>query len=272
MQTARKYRVLVVEDDRWSGELMAEWVSMRGELELAGLAGSGHQALDIIRDGNNRGAPGMDLLLLDINLPGMTGIEFLEKLDEIPFVIFTTAHEHYAVKAFEIGAVDYLLKPIARDRFDRAIDRFISVIENNIPYDIYQAIEELKGDDKYKKSTLPDETAEFYSRKLLDYMRERRAYTDENITLQKMASDLSIPPHHLSQVLNTTLKINFYNFINAYRVDEAKKLLSNPQYRGSKILEISQMAGFKSKSVFNSVFKEFTNQTPKEYRDTMELH
>ncbi len=270
MPGTRNYRVMVVEDDRWSGELISEWVSMRSELELVALAISGHQALDIIHDGQISGTPEMDLILLDINLPGMTGIEFLEKLDDIPFVIFTTAHEQFAVKAFEIGAVDYLLKPIAHDRFDKAVDRFLTVIENNIPYDIYEVIEELKGGEKYKKSNLPEETAEIYTRKIIEYMEERRAYTDDDITFQKMARDLSIPPYQLSQVLNTKLKMNFYNFINTYRVEEAKKLLANPEFRDTKILEISQMAGFKSKSVFNSVFKDFTNLTPKEYRDGTE--
>jgi YesN/AraC family two-component response regulator len=270
MPETRNYRVLVIEDDRWSGELMSEWVSMRSELDLVALCVSGHQALDILWDRKNRCAPGIDLILLDINLPGMTGIEFLEKLDDIPFVIFTTAHEQYAVKAFEIGAVDYLLKPITHERFDKAIDRFLTVIENNIPYDIYEVIEELKGGEKYKKSNLPEETAEIYTRKIIAYMEERRAYTDDEITFQKMARDLSIPPYHLSQVLNTKLKMNFYNFINTYRVEEAKKLLTNPEFRDMKILEISHMAGFKSKSVFNSVFKEFMNQTPKEYRDGTE--
>jgi AraC-like DNA-binding protein len=87
------------------------------------------------------------------------------------------------------------------------------------------------------------------------------------MTLQKMARDLSIPPHHLSQVLNTKLNNNFYNFINSYRVNEAKKLLKSTEHRDTRILEISHMAGFKSKSVFNAVFKEFTNLTPKEFRD-----
>jgi YesN/AraC family two-component response regulator len=268
----RKYRVLIVEDERWSLELMSEWVSMRDELELGAYGTNGLEALDIVRETHSSGSPGFDLILLDISMPGMSGLEFLEELGDIPFVIFTTAHEEYAVKAFEIGAVDYLMKPIEHGRFNKAIDRFLTIIENNIPYDIYPVIEELKGNERYKKSNLTEETAEIYSRKIINYMREKRAFTDEDITLTKMARDLSIPPYHLSQVLNTKLKMNFYNMINSYRVDEAMKLLTSPQCRDVKILEISKMAGFKSKSVFNSVFKEFTNLTPKEYRDKIVGH
>jgi YesN/AraC family two-component response regulator len=267
MPVDKKYRVLIVEDDRWSRELMSEWVSMREELELCARAASGGEALDIIRQSQASGNPGFDLILLDISMPGMTGMEFLEELGDIPFVIFTTAHEQYAVRAFDLGAVDYLLKPIAHDRFDRAVDRFLSVVRDNIPYDVYRVIEEMKGEERYKKSNLTEESAEIYSRKIVAYMEERCAFKDEDITLQKMARDLAIPPHHLSQVLNTKLKSNFYNFINTYRVDEAKKLLLSPEYREMKILEISHMAGFKSKSVFNTVFREFTTLTPREFRE-----
>jgi YesN/AraC family two-component response regulator len=267
MAPLKKYNVLIVEDDRWSRELATEWVSMREELELGARAGSGQEALDIIREAQASGKPGFDLILLDINMPGMTGIEFLEELADIPFVIFTTAHDQFAVKAFELGAVDYLMKPISHDRFDMAVDRFLSVVQNSIPYDIYRTIEEMKGEEKYRKSNLTEETAELYSRKIIEYMEERHAYTDEDLTLQIMAGDLSIPPHHLSQVLNTKLKMNFYTFINSYRVNEAKKLLKSQEYKDAKILEISHMAGFKSKSVFNTVFKEFTSLTPKEYRE-----
>ncbi|GEM_PF-3613235 len=249
---------------------MSEWVKMRPELELTALAGSGGEALDIIRETRDSGNTEIDLILLDITMPGMSGIEFLEQLGDIPYVIFTTAHEQYAVKAFDIGAVDYLLKPIAHDRFDTAIDRFLSVVRNNIPYDIYRTIEELKGDEKYKKSNLTDATAEDYARKITDYMEKYRAYTDEDLTLQKMSRDLSISPHHISQVMNTKLNMNFYTFINLYRVNEAKQLLTSPRHRDLKIIEICHLAGFKSKSVFNTVFKEFTSLTPKEYRETGE--
>ncbi len=267
MQNTRKYRVLVVEDDRWSSELMVEWVSMRNELELAGRAATGAEALDMIRAAQSPDEPGVDLVLLDINLPGMSGLELLGKLDVLPYVIFTTAHEEYAVDAFEIGAVDYLLKPIELERFHKAINRFLSIMENNIPFDMYRVVEEMRGGDKYRKSPLDDDLALEYAERIVRHMEEHRAFADEDITLQKLAGDLSIPPHHVSQVLNSTLKKNYYTFINTYRVEEAKKLLARKEAGSMTILEIAGIAGFKSKSVFNAVFKEFTGLTPKEFRE-----
>src|SRR5436305_15134581 len=64
-----------------------------------------------------------DLIFLDIVMPGATGLQVLEQLDYEPQVIFTTAHDEYAVTAFELGALDYVLKPFGRDRLERAIER-----------------------------------------------------------------------------------------------------------------------------------------------------
>ncbi len=267
MAQKKAYRVLIVEDDKWSRELIAEWVSMREELLLVARAGNGPRALDVIKSEKARGADAIDLILLDIQMPGMTGMEFLERLEEPPFVIFTTAHEGYAARAFDIGAVDYLLKPITRERFDRAIDRFIKTVKQNIPYDVFEAIGNLKEAEKYRKSSLSDDAANAYSAAIRDYMESSRAYLDDEMTLNSMARDLSIAPHHISQVLNMKLNTRFYHFVNSYRVDEAKRLLTSSDHEARSILEISQMAGFKSKSVFNSVFKEFTGLTPKEFRE-----
>ncbi len=125
---------------------------MRNDLILSGCVFTGEDAVNLVLETEQP----FDLILLDINLPDMTGIDFLERLVDIPFVIFTTAFDHYAVKAFELGAVDYLVKPISFDRFSKAIDRFIFIIEKSIPYDIFEIIEDLKGTDKYKKSSLSE--------------------------------------------------------------------------------------------------------------------
>ena len=80
-------------------------------------AGDGEAAIAI---GNNRRP---DLLFLDVVMPGATGLEVLERLEYEPKVIFTTAHDQYAVRAFELGALDYLLKPFGRDRLERVLRR-----------------------------------------------------------------------------------------------------------------------------------------------------
>src|SRR3981081_450245 len=70
-----------------------------------------------------------ELILLDIVMPGATGLEVLEQLDYEPKVIFTTAHDQYAISAFELGALDYLLKPFGRDRLERVLQRAQAALE-----------------------------------------------------------------------------------------------------------------------------------------------
>jgi DNA-binding LytR/AlgR family response regulator len=115
------YSVLVVEDEVPARELIVDYLLARQELRLCGLARSGEEALSQMT------ARDFDLVLMDIRLPRLTGIEVLGRLEKVPYIIFTTAHEKYALRAFDYGAVDYLLKPFGADRFNRSIDRFLAV-------------------------------------------------------------------------------------------------------------------------------------------------
>jgi DNA-binding LytR/AlgR family response regulator len=115
------YSVLVVEDEVPARELIVDYLLTRQELRLCGLARTGEEAL------SQMSARDFDLVLMDIRLPRLTGIEVLERLEKVPYIIFTTAHEKYALSAFDYGAVDYLLKPFGADRFNRSIDRFLAV-------------------------------------------------------------------------------------------------------------------------------------------------
>lgn len=128
MDDIKRYSVLIAEDMTPARQLMEKYVSLRNELELIGTAKNGGETLQKLQSRK------YDLLLLDIHLPVMSGIEVLEKLKNYPYVIFTTAYDKYAIKAFDIGAIDYMLKPIAVDRFHKAIDRFLDFKKDNIEY------------------------------------------------------------------------------------------------------------------------------------------
>jgi two-component system LytT family response regulator len=105
--------------------------SLRSQLRDLGCVGPIHEAGDgaTAITVANRERP--DLVFLDIVMPGATGLEVLERLEYRPKVIFTTAHDRYAVTAFELGALDYLLKPFGRDRLERVLTRVrhLSVVE-----------------------------------------------------------------------------------------------------------------------------------------------
>ncbi len=100
----------------WRGK---SWrlLAVHPEIVIAGEARTGEEALELI----GRLAP--DVLFLDVRMPGMSGFELLQRLDDVPQVIFTTAYDEYALKAFEVNALDYLLKPVAPARLAAALAR-----------------------------------------------------------------------------------------------------------------------------------------------------
>jgi AraC-like DNA-binding protein len=119
---------------------------------------------------------------------------------------------------------------------------------------------------KYEKSTLTLERGDAYLKRLLELMEKERPYTDGDLTLQKLAKTLAISPHHLSQMINEQLNQNFFDFVNLYRIGEAKRMLRDPARKHFSILTISEEVGFNSKSAFNTAFKKHVNMTPSEFR------
>lgn len=110
-------RTLIIEDSRLARAELRTLLSDFPNIEVVGEAEDGDAAIQLIGELQ----PG--LLLLDIHLPGKNGFEILEELDEVPAVIFTTAFDEYAIRSFEYNAVDYLLKPIRKDRLAKALEK-----------------------------------------------------------------------------------------------------------------------------------------------------
>lgn len=109
----------IAEDEPLAREALRDSVQTRTELKLIGEADNGRTALEQI----NLLRP--DVVFMDIQMPEMTGLDVIKRLDYQPQIIFTTAYDQYAVTAFELNALDYLLKPFSRDRFDAAVDRLL---------------------------------------------------------------------------------------------------------------------------------------------------
>ncbi|MDX9769587.1 MAG: LytTR family DNA-binding domain-containing protein [Tenuifilaceae bacterium] len=108
-------RVVIVEDEQPARDLLMKYLESEMDIEIVDQCADGFSAAVAI----NKEKP--DLVLLDIQLPKLNGFEMLEVLDHSPLIIFTTAYDEYAIKAFEQNAVDYLLKPFSRDRFQAAL-------------------------------------------------------------------------------------------------------------------------------------------------------
>lgn len=109
--------VLVVDDEFHARKLLSEYVSKLPFLNPVGMASNVFEAMTILQNEN------IDILLLDIQMPEITGLEFARRLKNPPSIIFTTAYSEYAVESYELDVVDYLLKPIAFPRFLQAINK-----------------------------------------------------------------------------------------------------------------------------------------------------
>jgi len=127
----------------------------------------------------------------------------------------------------------------------------------------------MEEESTYRSSPLTADDRKGMLGRLERVIREDKPYFDPDLTLNQLAAQCEIPVHHLSQILNTDLKQNFYNYISGLRVEEAKKMLSDPENKNKTILEILYKVGFNSKSVFNTAFKKHTGMTPTEYRKEM---
>lgn len=110
-------KALIVDDERLARLELRRLLTAHPEIDILGEAANPEEALSLVP----KLAP--DLVFLDIQMPGMNGFELLERLDEVPQVIFTTAYDAYALRAFEVNALDYLLKPIAPARLAAALSK-----------------------------------------------------------------------------------------------------------------------------------------------------
>jgi AraC-like DNA-binding protein len=129
--------------------------------------------------------------------------------------------------------------------------------------DIFTGVEETP---KYQSSGMTISESEKYLKKLSDYIEKEKPYLDPELSLRKLSDSVSIPIRLLLQLINGNLESNFYDFINSYRIETAKKLLIISE-KEKTISEIFYESGFNSKSSFNAAFKKETGMTPSEFRN-----
>jgi len=110
-------RALIVDDERLARKELSKLLEEHPSIEVVGEAMNADEAEQMINEQNP------DLLFLDIQMPGRTGFQLLESLDSAPLVVFTTAYDEFALKAFEVNALDYLLKPIHPERLSEAVQK-----------------------------------------------------------------------------------------------------------------------------------------------------
>lgn len=122
-----KIRCLLVDDEPLALDVLESYIARIDGLELAGRCDNALQAFDLVQ------SQAIDLIFLDIQMPRLNGIDFLKTLQFPPKIIFTTAYRDYAIEAFELDVVDYLLKPVPFHRFLKAISKVFTLLQTKIP-------------------------------------------------------------------------------------------------------------------------------------------
>ena len=149
MTEVKQIRALVIDDEPLARGMIREMLAHDPEAEVVGECANGHEAVDAIR------SLSPDIVFLDVQMPELGGFEVLDsfKEGELPTIIFVTAYDQYALRAFEVHAFDYLLKPFDRERFDRAWQRAKSCVAegrvNCRDSRILALLEELKAGSQY---------------------------------------------------------------------------------------------------------------------------
>ncbi len=120
-------KALIIDDEPLARQLVARYLEDHPSIEIAGECGDGFEALKTIQQVQP------ELVFLDIQMPKLEGFELLEVLQQKPEIIFTTAYDQFAIRAFEMNAVDYLLKPFSKERFDSAVTKALQRIGQEKP-------------------------------------------------------------------------------------------------------------------------------------------
>lgn len=237
------YKVVLIDDEHIIVDGLRKVVKWADYgCEVVGTAEDAAMGADLIRRVNP------DILFTDIRMPGASGLTMLAGLrSEFPDMLVTVLTGYsdfsYAQEAIRLGVTRYLLKPSKMDEINEAIEVMTAKLRN-------------RG--------VPEEdpsAGNFIVRQAISYMEEHFA---EKLTLQDVADHCYVSSWHLSKVLNKYSEKSFYDILNTLRINEAKKLLENPQCR---IGEISEAIGYADTAHFSRVFKKLEGISANEYRN-----
>lgn len=214
-----KTRVLIVDDEPYAIEIIEGYLAKFTEMELVGKCGDAIQAFQLLQQ------KPVDLMFLDIQMPGIKGTDLLRSLKNPPKVIFTTAYSEYALEGFELNAIDYLLKPIPFERFMRAIDKVYQMhdhkskttITHEAPVSDHESFIYLKVERKTVKVNINDI---LWIESLRDYVKvitkEQVYISKQKISLlEEMLPDNKFIRIHRSFLIAVAKIESFYS----YRLD-----------------------------------------------------
>ena len=172
-----------------------------------------------------------------------------------------------SLHVFFVGFMAFKQREIyIKNRNQIANNSEVIELTENSPFSHTSKLEQHEFNREDSMSKMNSEEKKAILDQLETLMIEEQLFLDPNLSLYDLSQRLQINKNYISHVLNELPGMNFYNFINQYRIESAKKLLSDPNVKDFSIEGIAQDSGFKSKSVFYKVFKQFVNETPSNYR------
>lgn len=202
----KEIKCLVVDDEPLAINLLEKHIQKFSQLTLKGSCWNAIQAFEILKN------EAIDLVFLDIQMPGLNGIDFVKSLKEKPSIIFTTAYRDYAVESYELDVIDYLLKPITFERFFKAVNKYFDRIENDS-----EKIQHIKDNEVEEASSIYVNTNRKHTKVVFDnisYVESLKDYIkiyineEVIITKEKISEFEKKLPHyflriHRSFIVNT---------------------------------------------------------------------
>ena len=234
-------RSLIVDDERLARQELRRLLGRHPEIEIVGEAASAQQARRALAERD------FDLLFLDVQMPEETGLDFVASLPSAPVVVFTTAYDEHAVRAFEVSALDYLVKPIEPRRLARTVARLLAMAPT-------VAGEMPDGNDLSPVAV--EATADTVRRVLAEELSEGEP------TLEHLSKRLHMSARTLHRRLAAE-RTTFRSVVTKLRMELAERALREPHL---PIGEIAFRLGFSEPSAFHRAFKRWTGWQPLAYR------
>lgn len=206
-------RCLAIDDEPLALEQLKKYISMVPFLELSGACNDAFEAMSIIVHEK------IDVIFVDINMPDLSGMDFVRSLIDAPLVVFTTAYSKYAVDAYKVDAVDYLLKPFSFEDFNRAVCKVMKQIEiRNIP-----TTEKLSSDSIFVKSDYKILKIEIMD---IEYIESMSEYLKIFVTGDKKPIITLLSMRKIESYLpdDTFMRIHRSYIVNLNRIKEINKL------------------------------------------------
>jgi YesN/AraC family two-component response regulator len=232
-------RALIVDDERLARNELRRLLGRHPEIEIVGEAASAREARKALLELEP------DLLFLDVQMPGETGFDLLASLDAVPLVVFTTAYDEYALRAFEVSALDYLVKPIEPRRLRTTIARLLAMTSR------------APAEPSDRTASAVETTTDRLRRLIREELCGGRP------TLEHLAGRLHMSGRTLHRRLGEE-GTTFRQVVTDVRRELAERHLRE---RRLAIGEIGFLLGFSEASVFHRAFKRWTGWRPLAYRE-----